>query len=65
MNFRLHQFVAILLLNATGCALFGIGGNPFVEQQQALKPEQVASFENDAPVQKVVRLEASIISALS
>ncbi len=63
MKLQLPHLVAILLLSATGCALFGAKGNPLLESRETLKPEQVASFESEVPVHRVVRLETSIMSA--
>ncbi len=63
MKRSLPQFIALMLLHATGCALFGIHGNPFRETRETLKPDQITSFKSETPTRNVVRLETAIISA--
>lgn len=63
MNQRLQQLLALSLLSAAGCALFRAEDHDLLSSQSALKPDQVAEFQDQLPVRNVVRLETSITSA--
>ena len=65
MKRRLAHLVAASLLSISGCALLATGRDGLLNQNEPLQPEQIADFENQHPVRKVIRLETSIVSALS
>lgn len=57
--------VALSLLSVTGCAMFSTGNDDVLSSSEALKPSQVAEPNDSAPVRHVVRVNASIVTALS
>jgi len=65
MTSRFKQFAAAGLLSLSGCAMFGTNKDLLTTETDALKPSLVATVEDNAPVRRVVRLETSIVSALS
>ena len=64
---RCHIAIVVVLsmLSNTGCALFAPGKSDLLSQTQSLKPSQLAEFEDGTPVRRIVRLDTSIVSALS
>lgn len=66
MPLRIQSFIALLLLGATGCALFAPKGSTLLTSADSrLSPLQINEFENRTPVKKIVRLDTSIVSAQS
>ncbi|MEZ6128167.1 MAG: hypothetical protein R3C59_05770 [Planctomycetaceae bacterium] len=59
------QLVIISLLSVTGCALMGTGRDGLFTETRTLRPDQVADFERDVPIRRVVRLDTGIVSARS
>lgn len=60
-----RKLATILLIGLSGCALINTDRGLLSKNRQTLKPEQVADFENDAPVRRVVRLQTSVVTALA
>lgn len=62
-----HILIAVVLsmLSNTGCALFGTGKSDLLSETQSLKPSQVVDSVENVPVRRIVRLDTSIVSALS
>lgn len=65
MTRSFRQLFVLALLSTSGCALFSTENEGLISSQQRLKPDQVAEFESDYPVRRVVRLDTSIVSALA
>ena len=52
-------------LSFSGCALLGTKEVGPLSETQSRKPSQLTELEDDAPVRRIVRLDTSIVSALS
>ena len=65
MSRRFPQLLLLSLLPGAGCALIGMAPNDSNSSRKPVSAEQVADFENDAPVRTILRLNTSNVTTLA
>ncbi|HIE99671.1 MAG: hypothetical protein ABGZ23_10830 [Fuerstiella sp.] len=65
MSRPLAQLLLLSLLPGTGCALIGMSRDDSNFTRKPVSADQIAEFENDAPVRKILRLNTSNVTTLA